>query len=414
MQIFRRLLLVLSLCAGLALCPAAGAASGKDPVLASLPKSWVLVDATSGFVMSEHDKDTALDPGELVHLMVIYTALGEAGGDKKVLASPVAASASDIARTEHSRRLYLVPGEPHPLNKLLEGIAVTGAEDAVLAVAARFSDKDRDFTARMNEAARRLGLAQSRFVSPIADKGNRMSAHDLARLAVALGRDFPDAFRWFSKKEFVFASHSVRSRNPLLWRGSGINGVMSDADSTSLVGSWHRDADDTVMHRDVFAVLLDGRTSDLASADVQALLQYGRLGYETLRLFPAGERIAKIDVMMGNREKLEVGSPADIWVTVKRQDLVSRGMGGFATQFEYLSPALASVKEGEIVGKLRVYFQGEHIRDFDLTALHDVGPGSFLSRFVDSVRLRIKPPESAKNPSSVPQSAPTQGVATDP
>ena len=414
MQIFRRLLLVLSLCAGLALCPAAGAASGKDPVLASLPKSWVLVDATSGFVMSEHDKDTALDPGELVHLMVIYTALGEAGGDKKVLASPVAASASDIARTAHSRRLYLVPGEPHPLNKLLEGIAVTGAEDAVLAVAARFSDKDRDFTARMNEAARRLGLAQSRFVSPIADKGNRMSAHDLARLAVALGRDFPDAFRWFSKKEFVFASHSVRSRNPLLWRGSGINGVMSDADSTSLVGSWHRDADDTVMHRDVFAVLLDGRTSDLASADVQALLQYGRLGYETLRLFPAGERIAKIDVMMGNREKLEVGSPADIWVTVKRQDLVSRGMGGFATQFEYLSPALASVKEGEIVGKLRVYFQGEHIRDFDLTALHDVGPGSFLSRFVDSVRLRIKPPESAKNPSSVPQSAPTQGVATDP
>lgn len=414
MQIFRRLLLVLSLCAGLALCPAAGAASGKDPVLASLPKSWVLVDATSGFVMSEHDKDTALDPGELVHLMVIYTALGEAGGDKKVLASPVAASASDIARTEHSRRLYLVLGEPHPLNKLLEGIAVTGAEDAVLAVAARFSDKDRDFTARMNEAARRLGLAQSRFVSPIADKGNRMSAHDLARLAVALGRDFPDAFRWFSKKEFVFASHSVRSRNPLLWRGSGINGVMSDADSTSLVGSWHRDADDTVMHRDVFAVLLDGRTSDLASADVQALLQYGRLGYETLRLFPAGERIAKIDVMMGNREKLEVGSPADIWVTVKRQDLVSRGMGGFATQFEYLSPALAPVKEGEIVGKLRVYFQGEHIRDFDLTALHDVGPGSFLSRFVDSVRLRIKPPESAKNPSSVPQSAPTQGVATDP
>lgn len=155
------------------------------------------------------------------------------------------------------------------------------------------------------------------------------------------------------------------------------------------------------MPRDVIAVLLGGQTSDLTTADVQTLLRHGRLEYETLRLFPANTLVTKIDILTGNREKLEVGSADAIWVTVPRQDIVSRGLGGFTTQFEYMSPAVAPVKTGEVVGKLRVYFQNKHINDFDLVAMHDVGPGSFLSRFVDSVRLRMKPADNQNEPVAV-------------
>ena len=111
------------------------------------------------------------------------------------------------------------------------------------------------------------------------------------------------------------------------------------------------------MPRDVIAVLLGGQTSDLTTADVQTLLRHGRLEYETLRLFPANTLVTKIDILTGNREKLEVGSADAIWVTVPRQDIVSRGMGGFSTQFEYMAPAVAPVRTGEVIGKLRVYFQ---------------------------------------------------------
>ena len=96
---------------------------------------------------------------------------------------------------------------------------------------------------------------------------------------------------------------------------------------------------------------------------------------------------------MGNREKLEVGTAREIWVTVRRQDIVTRGLGGFAMRFEYLSPAVAPVKQGDVVGTLHVEFLNHPVEDFDLVAMHDVGPGSFLSRFVDSVRLRMKPAE---------------------
>ena len=55
--------------------PEVHAATGKEPVMTSSPDAWVLVDGISGFVMGAHDKDKALSPGELVHLMVIYTCL---------------------------------------------------------------------------------------------------------------------------------------------------------------------------------------------------------------------------------------------------------------------------------------------------------------------------------------------------
>lgn len=391
MSITRRLLLAFTGFLSLSLVLPAAFASGKEPVLSSASKAWVLIDGSSGYVMSERKKELALNPGDLVHLMVLYTALEAASKNEDALQAAVSISPADVARASSARRLYLVPGEPHPLKTLLHGIAVTGAEDAVLAVAAHFSTEENSFVQKMNETAKALNLTQSRFVSAVDDDGNRMSAYDLALLTLALKQRFPRAYSWFAEKEFSFASHSLRNRNPLLWRGVGISGVMSNRDNTSLVASWHRDGDQTVLSRDVVAVLLEGDNADLTTADAQALLQYGRLDYETLRLFPAGAPITKIDILAGNQEKLEVGSPKDIWVTVRRQDIVARGTGGFATRFEYMSPAVAPVKSGEAVGRLRIYFQDRHVADFTLVALHDVGSGSFFNRFVDSVRLRMKP-----------------------
>ena len=191
----------------------------------------------------------------------------------------------------------------------MHSIAVTGAEDAVLAVASHF-DKEADaFATRMNETAQKLGLMHSRFVSPIDHANNLMSAHDIARLTMAIKKRFPQAYKWFSEKEFVFTTHSLRNRNLLLWRGSGIDGVMSNANNTSVVGSWHRDRNKNVMPRDVIAVLLGGQTSDLTTADVQTLLRHGRLEYETLRLFPLTRSAQKLTFLLAIVKNLKWAAP---------------------------------------------------------------------------------------------------------
>ena len=377
---------------------AAQAAAPKLPVLNSEARAWIVVDGASGFIMGSHNADLPVNPGDLVQLMTLYTALEMIGGDASRLDEPVTISARDSLRPLSARRLYLVAGEKTPLKTLLNGIAVVAAEDAALAVADHLAGSPEAFADKMNEAARAIGMRHSKFVSPIDAREQQTTARDLATLAMTLYKRHPEAYAWFSQREFAFTNHTQRNRNLMLWKGEGINGVMSNAENTDLVSSWHRLAANSegAVARDIFSVLIGGRNADLSTNDMLALLRFGRLEFETIRLFEADTTIKKIDILTGNRDELAVGSDKPIWVTVRRQDIVARGTGGFSTTFEYMAPAIAPVSKGDPMGTLHVYFRNKPVADFTLVAMHDVGPGSFLSRFVDSVRLRMKPADEQK------------------
>lgn len=377
---------------------AAQAAAPKLPVLNSEARAWIVVDGASGFVMGSHNADLPVNPGDLVQLMTLYTALEMIGGDASRLDEPVTISARDSLRPLSARRLYLVAGEKTPLKTLLNGIAVVAAEDAALAVADHLAGSPEAFADKMNEAARAIGMRHSKFVSPIDAREQQTTARDLATLAMTLYKRHPEAYAWFSQREFAFTNHTQRNRNLMLWKGEGINGVMGNAENTDLVSSWHRLAANSegAVARDIFSVLIGGRNADLSTNDMLALLRFGRLEFETIRLFEADTTIKKIDILTGNRDELAVGSDKPIWVTVRRQDIVARGTGGFSTTFEYMAPAIAPVSKGDPMGTLHVYFRNKPVADFTLVAMHDVGPGSFLSRFVDSVRLRMKPADEQK------------------
>ncbi len=371
-------------------------AGPKLPAMHAQAQAWIVVDGASGFVMAGSGAEKEINPGDLVQLMTLFTALEIVGNNTELLQAPVTISAQDSLRPLSSRRLYLVAGETTPLETLLNGIAVVAAEDASLAVATHLSGSIEAFVEKMNETARAIGMENSRFVSPIAAQNQRTTAQDLAVLAVEMHRRHPKQFVWFSQKEFIFTNHTQRNRNLMLWKGEDITGMMSSADCTDLISSWHREPirEDGAMPRDIFAVLIGGTNADLATNDMLTLLRFGRLEFETILLFKAGDTIKKVDILTGNREKLEVGTSRPIWVTVRRQDIVSRGTGGFSTEFEYMAPVIAPVSEGDRIGTLHVYFRGKPVADFGLDAMHDVGMGSFLSRFVDSVRLRIKPSQN--------------------
>lgn len=377
---------------------AAQAAAPKLPVLNSEARAWIVVDGASGFVMGSHNADLPVNPGDLVQLMTLYTALEMIGGDASRLDEPVTISARDSLRPLSARRLYLVAGEKTPLKTLLNGIAVVAAEDAALAVADHLAGSPEAFADKMNEAARAIGMRHSKFVSPIDAREQQTTARDLATLAMTLYKRHPEAYAWFSQREFAFTNHIQRNRNLMLWKGEGINGVMGNAENTDLVSSWHRPAANSegAVARDIFSVLIGGRNADLSTNDMLALLRFGRLEFETIRLFEADTTIKKIDILTGNRDELAVGSDKPLWVTVRRQDIVARGTGGFSTTFEYMAPAIAPVSKGDPMGTLHVYFRNKPVADFTLVAMHDVGPGSFLSRFVDSVRLRMKPADEQK------------------
>ena len=353
--------------------------------------SWTLLDSTSGMILAAENDDEAVEPGDFAKLMTIYTALRLTDGenDRLLKKIPISSAAASI---RGQQRIYLSAGQSVELGILLRAVAVTGADDACLALADALAASRTDFVANMNRFARELQLSQSRFVSPTTAAANRSSARDLARLTQTLRHDYPEVYRWFSEKTFTYLGNTQRSRNILLWRSSETDGVMSSKNQTSFVASSVYRKNDSENDRRLIVVYLGDkkiRSSDAAANAVLSLFVKGRTDFETIRLFKANEPIAKLEVLGGNRDRIEVQATDDVWVSIGKKDLEGRGTGGLATTIEHLQPFWAPLKKDAVVATLHVDFEGRRLASFPLVARYDIGEGSSLSRFIDSVRLKI-------------------------
>lgn len=342
-------------------------------------------------MLTAKDAEVSAPAGNFVKLLTLYTALELTQHEKNAFETNIKVSTAAASITGQ-HRIYLTPNQTIPLGTLLRAIAILGAEDACLAVADGLTSSRSQFVAAMNQTAQKLRLEQSHYVSPIVNHNNRSSARDLAILAQALRRHYPTAFRWFSEKTFTYLGNTQRSGNPLLWRSTDIEGMMSSEKATSFVtaASYHQNDDESP--RQLIAVYLEDNkknTSDTAINTVLSLLLKGRTDFETIRLFAANTTIARLEVLGGNRDRIDVGSTEDIWVSLSKQELTGRGTGGLSTTIEHLQPFWAPLKKGEVIATLHVDFEGRNLASFPLVAMHDIGEGSFFSRFIDSVRLKI-------------------------
>ncbi len=226
--------------------------------LSAAATSWTLLDSTSGMILAAENDDEAVDPGDFAKLMTIYTALRLTDGenDRLLKKIPISSAAASI---RSQQRIYLSAGQSVELGILLRAVAVTGADDACLALADALAASRTDFVADMSRFARALQLTQSLFVSPTAAAANRSSARDLARLTLALRHDYPEVYRWFSEKTFTYLGNTQRSRNILLWRSSETDGVMSSKNQTSFIASSVYHKSDSENDRHLVVVYLDDK-----------------------------------------------------------------------------------------------------------------------------------------------------------
>ena len=374
--------------------PLAGLLLSLTLTAASLPSqaaSWTLLDSTSGMILASENDTEVVNPGEFTKLMTLYTALRLTEGDadrlqRKIPVSPAAAA------VRGQQRIYLSPGQSVELGILLRAMAVTGAEDASLAVADALAANRTDFVAAMNQSAEKLHLTQSHFSAPTAHAANRSTARDLARLTQAVRHDYPEVYRWFAEKKFTYLGNTQRSRNSLLWRSSESDGVMSNPQQTSFIASSYFQRNGEGSDRRLIAVYLGdkkSRSTDAAVNRVLSLFVKGRTDFETIRLFKAREPIAKLEVLGGNRDRIEVEATDDVWVSISKKDIDGRGTGGLSTVIEHLQPFWAPLKKNTVVATLHVDFEGRRLASFPLVARYDIGEGSSLSRFIDSVLLKI-------------------------
>jgi len=234
----------------------------------------------------------------------------------------------------------------------------------------------------MNNEAQRLGMKATSFrnATGLPDAQHYTTARDLATLALALIRDFPDDYaRYYSIKEFRYNNITQPNRNRLLWMDPSVDGMKTghtDAAGYCLISSAKRGP------RRLLSVVLGTESDAMRAQESLKLLNFGFQYFDAVQLYAKNQPVSRLKVWKGSEATVVAGFANDFIVAVPK------GYAG-RVKAELVSqqPLLAPVSAGQIVGKLRVSVDGKPWGEYPVPALSAVPTAGALGRMVDTVRL---------------------------
>ena len=161
-------------------------------------KSGVLIDAGSGKIIYEKDKDKRLSIASLTKMVgqIIILEEVEAGKIKWSDMVTVSRNASDMGGSQ----IYLEEGEKISVEDLMKGISVASGNDAIVAMAEYISGSEEKFVKRMNKVVKRLRLKNTHFTNctGLDEKNHYSSSYDIALVARELVLNHPEIIKFSS------------------------------------------------------------------------------------------------------------------------------------------------------------------------------------------------------------------------
>ncbi|MFI4890886.1 MAG: D-alanyl-D-alanine carboxypeptidase family protein [Steroidobacterales bacterium] len=342
-------------------------------------RAYIVVDFHTNRVLAAREAVARMEPASLTKLMTAYIVFQELAAGKLKLDEQV--TVSERAWRSEGSRTFIELGKPVPVEKLILGMIVQSGNDATIALAERVAGTEETFVQLMNTNAQRLGMTGTHFEnsSGLPSPQHYTTARDMSLLAIAMIRDFPQYYRWYSVREFEYNGIKQQNRNGLLEKDPTVDGLKTghtDSAGFCLVSSSLRDGMRLV------SVVLGSSSMHARENASAALLGYGFTFYDTRLVAKAGARLATTTVWKADNASLDVGLAHDLYVTIPRSasaDLKS----AVDVQQRLIAPLSADAN----VGQLRVFAGGQTIAAVPVHPLRAVGAGGWWRRLVDTIRL---------------------------
>ena len=358
---------------------AAQAAVLKPTPPAIKARSYILQDFATGTVLVEHNADEPVEPASLTKMMTVYVALAQLADGKFQIGDPVLISKK--AWKMGGSKMFIEVGKQVPVVDLLKGVIIQSGNDASVALAEFVAGDESAFADLMNQYASQLGMTNTNFVNasglPHAD--HYSTARDMANLAAALIRDFPEHYPLHAVRAYTWNNIKQYNRNPLLTRDDSVDGVKTGHTESAgycLVAS-AKQGDMRLV-----SSLMGSASEDARLTETQALLRYGFRFFETNRVYESGVPITRVRVWQGRSEQLETGIADDLYLTVPRGEF-RKLTTGIVVEEKILAP----VRAGQQLGVVSISLDGEAIAQRPLVALAEMLEGGLWRRMSDYVKL---------------------------
>jgi D-alanyl-D-alanine carboxypeptidase (penicillin-binding protein 5/6) len=357
--------------------PQAVGATVPTPGVAA--QSYFLLDTLSGQTLAAGNAAEKRDPASLTKLMTAYLVF-DALRAKALIPSQMVTVSQKAWRAEGSR-MFIEPRKAVSVDELLRGMIVQSGNDASVALAELVSGSEEAFVEKMNREAARLGLAGTHFVNAtgISDPQHYSTAADMAQLAAALIRDYPEYYPIYSQKEFRYNNITQPNRNRLLWTDPYVDGVKTGHTESA---GWCLVASAKRGDRRLLTVVLGANSDAGRAAEAQKLLNWGFQAFDTVQLYQSGKPVSTLRVWKGAQAEIKAGFLADRYLTLPKGKA-----GNLALTLEAQEPLVAPVARAQRVGVVKVALEGRPMAEFPLIALEDVPPANLFGRAWDTVRL---------------------------
>jgi D-alanyl-D-alanine carboxypeptidase (penicillin-binding protein 5/6) len=338
--------------------------------------SYLLMDFNSGRVLAEKDPDKRVAPASLTKIMTVYVVFRELKAGHLALDEKV--TISQNAWETGGSKMFVEVNKQVPIEDLLQGVVIQSGNDASVALAEHVAGSEQTFATMMNEQAARLGMTNTHFENSMGlpTENHYSSARDLATLAQALIKEFPEYYRWDSQKEFTYNGITQQNRNQLLWRDPSVDGIktgFTDDAGYCMVASAKRE------DMRLISVVMGTASANARANESQSLINYGFRFFETHRLYEGGKALTEAKVRKGETSKLQVGLAEDFYVTAPRKHFSE-----LKAETQLDKAILAPLNKGDAVGNLVVTLEGETIASKPLVAMDAIAQGGLFRRLYDA------------------------------
>ncbi|WP_210358616.1 MULTISPECIES: D-alanyl-D-alanine carboxypeptidase family protein [Sphingomonas] len=363
-----------------------------NPTIAAAPQFQgtapiaYMEDLSSGAVLYQRDADRRMPPASMAKMMTVYVAFdlikkGELKLDQTFQVRPE--TWQKWHGPQAGSTMFLSSGENVSVENLLKGIVTLSGNDACVVLAEGISGTEQTFTDRMNDAAKRLGLTNSHFGTSNGwpDGGaTYVTARDLAHLAAATIKDFPDLYkRFYSLPNFTWgktlgagADITQANRDPLLGRVAGADGLKTghtEEAGYGFTGSAEQNGRRLVM------VVAGLPTYTGRAEESVRFMDWGFRAWQAKPVVAAGREVSTAEVQMGSRSTVGLVAPKQLTVT-----LPSGAAPKLSAKVVYEGPVRAPIKQGQHIADLVVQSPDMPEQRLPLVAASDVGEAGFFGR----------------------------------
>lgn len=345
--------------------------------------SWVLMDYTTGQILTAGNEHQQRNPASLTKLMTGYV-VDRAIDSHRITPDDIVTVGRDAwAKVnpvfEGSSLMFLKEGDRISVHDLSRGLIVDSGNDACVALADYIAGGQPQFVAMMNHYVEKLKLRDTHFetVHGLDAPGQHSSAYDLAVLSRAIIHGEPEFYHMYSEKSLTWNGITQQNRNGLLWdktlnvdglktghtSGAGFNLIASAVDG----------------QRRLIAVVMGADSPKGREDQARTLLRWGQQNFDTVQVLQTGKKVGTERIWYGDKKSIDLGTDQDFWLALPKKEIPNIKAKYVLDNKELEAPIAAHQRVGEI----QLYDRDKIVGHWPLVTLESVNKGGMFSRLSD-------------------------------